>query len=505
MRYEPVIGLEIHLQLKTKTKMFCGCPTHYTAVAPNTNICPVCMGHPGVLPTVNDLAIRYGIRMGLALNCTIADHSKFDRKNYFYPDLPKAYQISQFDLPIAADGHMDVVVPGGERNIARIGITRAHLEEDAAKNVHGEDGSTYVDFNRGGTPLIEIVTEPDFRTPAETKIFLQELRLIARYLGISNADMEKGHMRCDANISMRRFDDNDKPVDIGLNPKTEVKNLNSFRHVERALEHEIRRQTKLWEAETPPMESTTRGWDDAKGVTTKQRSKEDAADYRYFPEPDIPPLALREIAEKEKSSLPELPAAKRTRFESEYSLRPSDARQMCDDPALADFAENVFSELHSWLKSLDDIEDVDIEKKKLAKIVSSWLLSRLGGLLMERSIDIRIMKISAENFAEFITLIATRKLNNAGGLQVLSLMLEGGDDDPHHIMEDKQLGRMEDEGLIADIVLRVIESHPAEVQRYKAGEEQLLKFLIGMVMKASEGTADAAMAKNMLLVELKAE
>ena len=515
MRYESVIGLEIHIQLKTKTKMFCGCPTHDSAVAPNTNICPICLGHPGVLPSVNEQAIHYGIRMGLAINCSIADHSKFDRKNYFYPDLPKAYQISQFDLPIAIDGHMDIVVPGGKREVARIGITRAHLEEDAAKNVHGDDGSTFVDFNRGGTPLIEIVTEPDFRTPAETKIFLQELRLIARYLGVSSADMEKGHLRCDANISMRRFDENDKQVDPGLNPKTEVKNLNSFRHVERALEHEIQRQTKLWEAETPPMESTTRGWDDAKGVTTQQRSKEGAADYRYFPEPDIPPLALADIAEQERQHMPELPAAKRARFESEFALRPSDARQMCDEPILADFAEHVFSELHAWLDSLDNVEDINIEKGKLGKLVSSWLLSRLGGLLAERSIDIRLVptdtgsgyagKISPENFAEFITLVATRKLNNAGGLKVLGLMLDGDDDDPSHIMEEQQLGRMEDEGAMADIVMRVLESHPDEVARYKAGEEQLLKFLIGMVMKASEGTADAAMAKNMLLVELKAE
>ncbi len=504
MKYEPIIGLEIHVQLKTKTKMFCGCPTHDSAVAPNTNVCPICLGHPGVLPVPNVQAIRYGVRMGLALNCDIAPHSKFDRKNYFYPDLPKAYQISQFDLPIAENGHVDIVVPGAEREAVRIGITRAHLEEDAAKNVHGDDGATYVDFNRGGTPLVEIVTEPDFRSAREAKIFLQELRLIARYLGVSSADMEKGHMRCDANISLREIDADGKPTTTAFNPKTEIKNLNSFRHVERAIEHEIQRQTKLWEADTPPMESTTRGWDDAKGVTVGQRSKEDAADYRYFPEPDIPPLKLAEMADEERGQLPELPAARRARFEEEYALKPSDARQMCDDPALADFTEHVFSELHAWLDSLDDVEDIETEKKKLGKLVASWLLSRLGGLLSERSIDVRIMKINPENFAEFVTLIATRKLNNAGGLKVLGIMLESGED-PTHIMEDQQLGRMEDEGAIAKIVTRVIESHPEEVARYKAGEEQLIKFLIGMVMKASEGTADAGIAKNMLLVELKAE
>lgn len=506
MFLEPVIGLEIHVQMKTKTKMFCGCSTHDTATGPNTNICPICLGHPGTLPVPNKQAVRYGVLVGLALNCSISDFSKFDRKNYFYPDLPKAYQISQFDLPIAENGYLEITTPGGSRESARIGITRAHLEEDAAKNIHGTDGKTYVDFNRGGTPLIEIVTEPDFRSPREAKLFLQELRLIMRYLGVSDADMEKGHLRCDANISLREVDERGIPTSSTLHPKTEIKNLNSFKHVERALEYEIQRQTKLWEQGAPPAESTTRGWNDTKGVTEEQRTKEGSADYRYFPEPDIPPLELRELADQLRHELPELPAARRARFEEEYALKPSDAKHICDDPVLADFVEHTFSELHAWLSSipeldLDEIEAAETEKKKMAKLVSGWLLSKLGGLLTDRAIDIRIMKITPENFAEFITLIATRKLNNTSGLKVLETMLETGDN-PIHVMEDQELGQMNDEGELIEVVLSILESHPAEVQRYKDGEEQLLKFFIGLIMKETQGTADPGAAKNILKVEL---
>ncbi|MEK7614990.1 MAG: Asp-tRNA(Asn)/Glu-tRNA(Gln) amidotransferase subunit GatB [Patescibacteria group bacterium] len=494
MNYQPIIGLEIHVQLKTKTKMFCSCSAHETSAEPNTNVCPVCLANPGVLPVPNEQAIRFGVLMGLALNCTIAPHSKFDRKNYFYPDLPKAYQISQYDQPIAVNGFLEV----GEK---RFGITRAHLEEDAAKSFHGSEGKTYVDYNRGGTPLIEIVTEPDFRSAQDAKLFLQELRLIARYLGVSDADMEKGHLRCDANVSLRLIDDNGETVGATFNPKTEVKNLNSFRHVERAIEHEIQRQTKLWEANTPPMISTTRGWNDTKQITEDQRSKEDAADYRYFPDPDIPALALTDIANEMRAQMPELPAARRLRLQEEYSLKPADARQICEDPALADFTESVFSELTSWLESVEDT--VDKDKDRLAKLVSGWLLSKLTGVLIERSIDVRVMKITPENFAEFLTLIATKKLNNATGLKVLSAMLDDGNS-PTHIMEELQLGQMDDAGTLADVVDRVIANNPKEVSRYQAGEDQLLTFLMGMVMKETGGTADAKLTRNMLLVKLKA-
>lgn len=502
---KPVIGLEIHVQLKTKSKMFCACPAHDFGAAPNTHVCNICLGHPGTLPVPNEQAIRYGVLMGLALNCTIAGHSKFDRKNYFYPDLPKAYQISQFDLPIAVNGFVDIVVPAGERENVRIGITRAHLEEDAGKNMHDVNGKTLVDFNRGGTPLIEIVTEPDFTNAREAKIFLHELRLTARYLGISDADMEKGQLRCDANISLREIDDEGNIVGATFNPKTEVKNLNSFRHVERALEYEIVRQTKLWNEGKRVMISTTRGWNDVKGVTELQRSKEEAADYRYFPEPDIPPLALADLAEELRLHMPELPAARRARFMDEYGLKPSDAAQMCDDPALADFVEATFSELQEWLSTLGE-EDAtwETEKPKMARLVSGWLLSKLGGLLLERSIDIRTCKITPENFAEFITLIATTKLNSTSALKVLNAMLDDGSS-PAHLMEDLKLGNMQDAGELADVIDRMIEGHKEEVLRYQAGEEKLLMLFVGLVMKETQGTADPGLTRNMLLVKLKGE
>lgn len=511
----PVIGLEIHLQLKTKSKMFCACPAHDVGASPNTNVCAICLGNPGTLPVPNEQAVRFGTMMGLALNCSIASHSKFDRKNYFYPDSPKAYQISQFDLPIASNGFLDVDVPnpppyeggvgGGlrsEREHVRIGITRAHLEEDAAKNTHGVEGKTLVDFNRCGTPLIEIVTEPDFKNAKEAKAFLHELQRIARYLEISSADMEKGNMRCDANISLREIAADGQIVGARFNPKTEIKNLNSFRHVERALEFEIKRQTKLWEDGTPVTVSTTRGWNDVKGVTELQRSKEDSADYRYFPEPDIPPLNLAALAEELKLRMPELPAARRARMVEEYALKPSDAAQMCDDPALADFAEQTFSELQEWLGSQEGDFDWETEKPKMARLVSGWLLSKLGGLMMERSIDIRICKITPENFAEFITLIATTKLNGTAGLKVLDAMLDAGSD-PTHLMEDLKLGNMQDAGELADIISRVLEGHKEEMLRYQAGEEKLLPFFVGLVMKETQGTADPGATRNMLLVKLK--
>lgn len=507
---QPIIGLEIHIQLKTNSKLFCSCSVHEGAVAPNTNVCPICLGHPGTLPTPNEQAVAWTILAGHALGCDIADRSKFDRKNYFYPDLPKAYQISQFDIPVASDGELTIETPGADtREQATIGITRIHLEEDAAKSFHDESGKTYVDFNRGGTPLIEIVTEPDFRTPREAKVFLKELRLIARYLGISDADMEKGHLRCDANISLQKRDEDGNVVGKTLNPKTEIKNLNSFKHVERALEYEIQRQEKLWKSDTPPAVETTRGWNTDKQKTVEQRSKEEAADYRYFPEPDIPPMHLTEMAEEIETKLPELPAARRQRFIEEYKLRRSDAKQICADPVLADFTEHVFSELHAWLNALPEMDDVDRdgerwekEQKRLAKLVADWELSKLRGLLSEHGIGIRTMKISQEDFAELITLIATKKLSKNAALTVLEEMLMSGAD-PSHIMEEQELGRIEDTEEINTIVERILEQNPDEVVRYLEGEEQLLKFFIGMVMKATEGTADPKLTRNILVAQLE--
>ncbi len=500
---EPVIGLEIHLQLKTKTKMFCGCAARETDVPPNTNICPVCMAHPGTLPVPNEEAVRLGIKMGLALHGTIAIASKFDRKNYFYPDLPKGYQISQYDLPIVSDGWMEIDVPSADgTRITRIAITRAHLEEDSAKSFHGEDGKTYVDFNRAGTPLLEIVTEPDFRTPQEAKAFLQELRLIARTFGISEADMEKGHMRCDANISLRERDVDGNIVGLEFHPKTEVKNINSFRNVERALVFEIERQTKLWNAGSPPATSTTRGWDDATQSTKDQRTKEAANDYRFFPEPDIPVLALSELADTVRRTLPELPTTRRRRFVDEYAFRPEDARHMVDEPILADYVEQSMSELGAWIEGVgaQDGSETDAGRRKLANLVSGWLLSKLGGLLSERSIDWRLLptKITPENFGEFIELLANGKLNSTTGMKVLTEMLETKSD-PSTIMEEKRLGSMDDNEALATIVDRVLCENTDVVERYRAGKPELLNVLLGKVMRETEGTAEPEATKKILL------
>ncbi|MEK7665862.1 MAG: Asp-tRNA(Asn)/Glu-tRNA(Gln) amidotransferase subunit GatB [Patescibacteria group bacterium] len=474
----PIIGLEIHIQLKTNSKMFCGCPVNETET-PNTNVCPVCLGHPGVLPVPNEQAVRFAVLLGQAIEGTVAENSKFDRKNYFYPDLPKGYQISQFDMPVISGGHLDVSVPGGARDRIRVRFVRAHLEEDAAKNTH-VDGFSFVDFNRGGTPLLECVTEPDLRSAEEAKIFLQELRLLIRTLGVSEGDMERGQLRCDANISLREVDEKGAIVGLMLNPKTEVKNINSFRNVERALLYEIQRQTKLWEESGAPQATTTRGWDDIKQRTVLQRIKEDSADYRYFPEPDIPPLSLVEISRKILQLMPELPEAKRFRFQEEYGFGNADVRHLTDDATMAVFTEQVMSELSEWTG-----EEVH---GKMAKLVASWLINKLGGLHE---------KISAENFAELMKLLAENKVTGRSALTILEEMKASGKD-PSQVMEDAGLGRMDNETVLAEIVDRVLEANPTEVERYKNGEKKLAKFFIGMIIRETEGNADPETASRIL-------
>lgn len=513
MRYEPVIGLEIHVQLATKSKMFCACPIPGEDAAPNTSVCPICMGHPGTLPVANAQAVRLGITAGLALGCTIPDQAKFDRKHYFYPDLPKGYQISQYDEPICRDGKLTVDFPAGAgRASAEIGIERAHLEEDAAKNVHAGDragmdaaGATLVDYNRAGTPLLETVTAPDLRSPAEAKAFLQEFRAILRTLAVSDADMERGHMRCDANISLRRINDDGSVIDLTLNPKTEIKNLNSFKAVERALEYEIQRQTKLFEEGTPPAVRETRGWNEAKGVTEPQRTKEGEADYRYFPEPDLPPLLLADLVKRE-GGLPELPAAKRRRFADEYGFAAADARQMAAEPDLAAYVEQVASELGDWLSSLPEIEGsaADVwaaHKEKLAKLLSGWLLSKLGGLMADRGLVWSDLKISPENFAEFLSLIWTQKVNSTAAQAILAEMLESGKD-PSHIMEDRGLGQISEPEELRPVVRDVLAKNPDVAAQYRAGKVQVLKMLVGMAMKATEGRAHPTTTEKLFQEEL---
>ncbi len=511
MKLEPVIGLEIHVQLKTKSKMFCGCSNRGEYEPPNTTVCPVCLGQPGALPVINSRAVEFGILVGLALGGRIAVRSKFDRKNYFYPDLPKGYQISQKDLPVVEGGSLTADIPDGQggRRSFTVRLNRVHLEEDAAKLLHSPDGRfSYVDFNRGGTPLAEIVTEPDIHSPAEAKAFLQELRLIMRYLGVSDADMEKGHLRCDANISMREIpEDPPKENWPKLNPKTEVKNINSFRSVEHALEYEIKRQTKLWLDGKPIMEQSTRGWDDVKKITVAQRTKEEAHDYRYFPEPDLLPLELRELTDKLSGLVPELPAARRRRFVEEYGFNEADARTFCDDKEHADYAERVMSELQEWVGSLPAENGVKPDwtanRDQFAKLAAGWLLTKLGGVMADHKIDIRRLKITPEDFAELLTMLYQKKISGANALVLLEEMVLSGAD-PSIIAEEKNLLMVEDTGgELAAVAANVISANPKVVEDYRKGKANAIQFLVGQMMKATRGKAPPEKARELIEKELK--
>lgn len=424
-----------------------------------------------------------------AIGCRINPVSKFDRKHYFYPDLPKGYQISQYDEPIGEDGALEIEVDG---ETLRVGIERLHLEEDAAKNTH-KNGHTLVDYNRGGTPLMEIVTHPDIKSAAAAKKYLQELRRIMRHLEVSDADMEKGHLRCDANISLR------PKGESKLYPKTEIKNLNSFRSVERAITYEIERQTKLWEEGKPVDFLSTRGWDDAKGVTTEQRWKEEAADYRYFPDPDLPPMNLAEI--DKQTHLPELPAQARARFQKEYTLSLEDASILTENKERIAYTENVFSELTEWIGSLPK-KEAKPDQKKLGKLTGGWLTNKLFAKLTEKNIGLEDLKITPENFAEFITLIATDKVGSSNAQKLLELMIDSGAE-PDHLMTEHGLGQISDSSVIEAAVDNVIAGFPNEVEKYKSGKEALLKFLVGMVMKETEGKADPKVAEAKLKEKLQ--
>ncbi len=494
MKLETVIGLEIHVQLKTKSKMFCACSNDGENQPPNTTICPVCLGHPGTLPVPNKQAIEWAVKTALALNCEISHHSKFDRKHYFYPDLPKGYQISQFDEPIGVKGSMRVVI-GGEERVVR--IHRLYLEEDAAKLLHDKKGGSFIDFNRGGTPLMEIVTEADIRSSEEAGEFLREFRLIMRYLGVSDADMEKGHLRCDANVSLR-------PAGSGeFFSKTEIKNLNSFKAVERALAYEIKRQSKVWE-ETgkAPSEQGTAGWDEDSARTVVQRGKEGSADYRYFPDPDIPELDFdASWVDRIKKDIPELPAGVRERFVKEYGFNVVDAKTFASDFALARFSEEVISELKAWITSRDpeaSAEEIwERDKKKLSKLVVSWLLSKLLGLLNASSSSIADIKTTPENMAELITMVHESKVNAANALRILAEMLITGSD-PSDILDAKDLGIAEDDGSLGDIVAAAVKNNPAQAAEYAAGKEAVFQYFVGQVMKETRGKADPVAVSKLL-------
>ncbi|MEA2113239.1 MAG: Asp-tRNA(Asn)/Glu-tRNA(Gln) amidotransferase subunit GatB [Patescibacteria group bacterium] len=484
MKYQPVIGLEIHSELKTQSKMFCDCFNDQEETAPNTNICPVCMGHPGALPVINQKAVDCVVKTALALNCQIPQSAKFDRKNYFYPDIPKGYQISQYDMPLSLKGFLVV----GER---KIDITRIHLEEDTGRLIHPKGaGYSLVDFNRAGIPLMELVTEPDIVSGKEARQFCEELQLILRYLQVSEANMEKGQMRCEVNISLK-LDGEENGT------KVEIKNLNSFRVVEKSVDYEIKRQAGLLDMGEKIVQET-RGWDESKQKTFSQRTKEEAKDYRYFPEPDLPPLTqLASIKERVKSEIPELPQAKRERFEREYKLVKDNINILVSNKNLADYFEQVVSELETWLR----IKKIS-EKQPLVKLTVNYLLTELQKLLLSSKTKMSNCKISAENFAEFITLIHQEEISSSAAQTILKEMFETGAD-PSHIIKAKNLKQVSDEDALLKIVKRVIGENSKSVKDYQSGKENALQFLVGKVMAASKGQANPQVVGKLLKKEIQ--
>ncbi len=490
--FTTVIGLEIHVQLKTLSKMFCRCSNSGQDAPPNTTICPICVGHPGTLPVLNSAAVEYGIRTSLALHCDVPLVSKFDRKNYFYPDLPKGYQISQFDQPIGVGGYVDIIIPkNSEKNSrtqARIRLRRLHLEEDAAKLIHSnEKDISLVDFNRSSTPLMEIVTEPDLCSPVEAGIFLHELRALVRHLDVSWADMEKGHLRCDANISLE-FDDHGTPVQT---PISEIKNLNSFRSVERALEYESNRLYEEWMAGGDIKKrkyKITVGWNDAKGVTILQRFKEEAHDYRYFPEPDLPPTHTSQATiDEARSRLPELPQQKRIRFMQEYALNTADAMIICEDRISATFFEHAASELDEWMRSLSS-SDSELSSKTY-RLLASWFINKFSGVHSSR--------ITPENFGQLIALIAKNTINSTIAQELLRIMEQTGGD-PVQIMKERNLEQVNDTNILDTLCDAAIEKNPEACENYRKGKLNAVMFLVGQVMKEMHGKGQPEIVREIL-------
>ena len=477
MEYEAVIGLEVHVQLKTNSKIFCSCSTEFGA-PPNTHTCPVCQGMPGVLPVLNRRVVEYAIKAALALNCRINPLSVFARKNYFYPDLPKGYQISQYELPLAEHGYLEIETQEGKR---RIGITRIHMEEDAGKNVHGEFGDphSYVDLNRTGVPLIEIVSEPDIRTPEEARLYLQKLRTIMRYIGVSDADMEKGELRCDANISIR------PKGETRLGVKTELKNMNSFRHVQRALEYEIKRQEKILEEEGKIVQETLL-WNPQLGVTETMRSKEEAHDYRYFPEPDLVPLEVsREWLEEVASTLPELPDEKKARFMEEYGLTAYDAEVLTSAREMADFYEEAVK-AHS----------------QNPKAIANWVTVELLGRLNAENKSIQESPVSPGQIAQLVALVDKGTISGKMAKEVFAKTYQTGKD-PQEIVEEEGLVQLSDESELEAIVDKVLEENPKEVDKYLAGKTKIVGFFVGQIMKATRGKANPQVVNKILIKKLQ--
>ncbi|HPK44166.1 MAG TPA: Asp-tRNA(Asn)/Glu-tRNA(Gln) amidotransferase subunit GatB [Spirochaetota bacterium] len=475
MEFDTVIGLEVHAQLNTQSKIFCSCSTQFGA-QPNTQVCPVCLGLPGVLPVLNKEVLKKAIMAGLALNCTVAHYSKFDRKNYFYPDLPKAYQISQYDKPICYDGYIEISIKDETK---KIGITRLHMEEDAGKTIHSDDANnkvSYVDFNRTGVPLIEIVSEPDITTPDEAYQYLQTLRSILKYIEVSDCNMEEGSLRCDVNVSL-------KPKGAKVfGQKVEIKNLNSFRSVKLALEYEIGRQQKmLMQDETIVQE--TRLWDAERNITQAMRSKEEAHDYRYFPEPDLPPIEIsNDYVEQLKNELPELPYEKCDRFVKQYGLPRYDAQVLTATKQLAFYYEAVVS--------------TGVHPKK----ASNWIMSELLAKIDDpEKIDTFI--VSPQNLAILLKRIDDATISGKIAKTVFEEMLKTGND-PDAIINEKGLRQVTDTAAIESIIDEVIKSNPKSVEDFKSGKDKALKFLIGQVMKESRGKANPQIVNDIMIQKL---
>jgi aspartyl-tRNA(Asn)/glutamyl-tRNA(Gln) amidotransferase subunit B len=473
MKYEIVVGLEVHAELKTESKIFCGCSTHFGAEQ-NTNVCEVCLGMPGTLPVLNQRAVEFAIRAGLALNCEIATFSKFDRKNYYYPDLPKNYQISQYDLPVCTNGYLDVEVDGETK---RIGITRIHLEEDAGKLVHPNTITTssyaWVDYNRTGVPLVEIVSEPDIRTPEEARAYLTKLRSILEYCDVSDCKMEEGSLRCDANISLRPFGQ------TTLGTKAELKNMNSFKAVQKGLEYEAMRQEQVLE-EGGRIRQETRTWDEAKGVTLSMRSKEQAHDYRYFPDPDLVPLEIsRAQVEEIRQTLPELPEARKQRLIEQDGLPDYDAEVITASRAVAEYYDAV--------KQL--VND--------PKTIANWIMGDMMMQLNARNLSIVESPVSPAHLADMIQLLNKGTISGKIAKTVFDEMFESGKK-PDEIVKEKGLVQISDESAIIAIVEEVLAANPQSVADYKAGKEKAIGFLVGQVMKQSKGRANPELANRLL-------
>lgn len=485
--YELVVGMEVHAQLTTRSKMFCSCATDYAGAPPNTRVCPVCLGMPGMLPVMNRVAVEKTMLTGLALNCTIAERAVFARKNYTYPDLPKGYQITQFDYPSCEYGWLDVELEDGSTK--RVHIRRAHLEEDTGKTIH-EHGFSMVDLNRAGVPLLEIVTEADIHSPEEAYAYLTRLRAILRYLGVNSGDMEKGALRCEPNISVRTLEQKERGE---YGTKVEVKNLNSFRAVRGSIEYEFQRQIELIES-GGTVEQVNMGWDDSRQCTVLQRSKESAHDYRYFPEPDLPPLAIsREQVEELRGQLPELPDAKLARYQADWKLRKTDAEIIADEKLVAEYFESAVDAYGA---------DNDAVKADKPQRLANWLTGEFFRLLNAdgEGQDLRrISEVQAKpsQFARLLTLVDEKVINQTTAKKVLEIMFANGED-ADQIVEREGLAMVSDTSVIDDAINEILNANADALERYRGGEEKVFGFFMGQVMRATKGKGDPGAVKERL-------